>query len=379
VCDDIDNILQLSYFYGMSVLPLNLSTLIPNTLGLLPPIIDKTILDEITPYLIHARTELAELKGYSSSLTNPLLLVAPLLTKESVASNEIENINTTIVDALQNILFANEEQNLNDKEVFRYRNAILYGYNQLSTIPISSRLILGIYSNLIPNNNPRFRNIQNAIMNTQTGEILLVPPRSDQIPELIKNWEVFANTDVDFDPLIKNIILHHQFESIHPFEDGNGRIGRILMILQMIQDGLLEYPILYLSGYISENKNEYYQGLQAVRKNNSWKDYIVYMLKATATQARKTKKTILEINQLFELQKNLIREKASKLYSLELLEVLFSYPIVTQKAYSENLKIHYTTATRQLNQLEKIGILTSQKVGKYKLFTNTELINVIQG
>jgi Fic family protein len=362
----------------MLQLPTKINELKPDKLDQLPPEISPEVLTEIAPFLLDARIELAELKGYSSALINPLLLVSPLLTKESVASNEIENINTTVIDALQNILFNDDEQGSSNKEVFRYRDGIIIGFELLKTIPISSRLILSIHSQLILNNNPRFRSIQNAIVNSQSGEVLVVPPTSNEIPKLIKNWEIFANEDRGFDPLIRNIILHHQFESIHPFEDGNGRCGRILMVLQMIQDGLLDYPILYLSGFISENKNGYYQGLQSVRKDKSWKEYLIYMLKAIGTQAKKTKQSIIEINQLLESQKELIKEKAHKIYSLELMETLFSYPVITQKAYSDNLKIHYTSAIRQLTQLEEIGILESKKVGKYRLFTNVELVKIIQ-
>lgn len=327
--------------------------------------------------LIQARTKIALLNGYCIALPNPFLLLSPAILKESLASNEIENIQTTLIEALQNSLFPEVEQSQPDKEVLRYREALLWGYGQMNEgMPIVSRLITGIQHKLIPSDG-NYRNIQNAIWNPSTKEILHLPPSSDDIPELIKDWELFVNSDNATDPLVKIAIAHYQFESIHPFKDGNGRTGRILMVLDLVQKNLLGLPILYLSGYISANKSRYYEVLQSVRKTESWDEYIEFMLLAFANQADVTAKIFEQIISLLKEQKQEFRSQLPKIYNRELLEELFSNPVISPISLGQRLGIHYTTASKYLKALEKIGLLKNAKVGKHQFYMNYKLIEIL--
>src|SRR6185295_13820981 len=201
----------------------------PFDLPELPPEIDCNNAT-FTKWLIKARTELGELKGYSHALPNPMLLLSPAIIKESVASSEIENINTTVEKVLQQRLFPEAEQKTENKEVLRYKDAVQYGYESMNKVSLSNRLILGIHKELLRDRSHGYRSNQNRIENSVTGEVLYTPPPANEIPRLISNWEKYLhNTADETDPLIKCAISHYQFEAIHPFGDGNGRAGRILM------------------------------------------------------------------------------------------------------------------------------------------------------
>ncbi len=351
----------------------------PHDLALLPPKIDFNS-KEIFDLLIKARSELAELKGISIGVPNPLLLLSPSILRESVASSEIENIVTTVVEALRNQLLPESERKEPDKEVLYYREAILWGFDQLKRVPISSRLILGIASRLIPRFKADYRLGQNALQNSATGKIVYMPPIAARIPGFISNWETFMNTSDDgLDPLIRNIIGHYQFESIHPFDDGNGRTGRILMVLFLVQSELLTYPILFISNYITKRKSEYYKYLRGVTQSDKWNDYVSYMLDGFYQQAKATKESLLAMIKLLENQKELVREKFRTIYSAEFLEVLYRFPVITPSKLSEEMKIHRETATRYLTELStsKLGILQESKLGRYRIFSNIKLIQLL--
>ncbi len=362
------------------MLPFDPSTLKPDFLDFLPPNIDKEVIYKLTPLLIEARAEIAELKGYCSKLPNPMILLSTSMTKESIASSEIEDIHTTLVDLLQNSLFPENERNQADKEVLRYKDGILKGYELLKEgYPFSNRVVLNVQQTLIPQQRGEFRKNQNVIWNPSKKEIVLVPPRANNLAEFMKNWEDFANSDdTVFDPLVINSILHYQFESIHPFDDGNGRTGRILMVLYLIHKNLLEYPVLFLSGYISENKNDYYSLLQSVRTENNWYGYLEYMLTAFKLQAKATKAMLFEVSELIVSTKELLKQKQPKLYNSDLVDTIFMYPVVTPLALGEMLGVHYTTASRYLQALTSLEILSQKKVGTYQMYTNTQLINTLQ-
>ena len=331
----------------------------------------------LTKLLITARANIAELNGYCLAVPNPYLILSPSILKESLASSEIENIQTTLIEALQSALFPEIERREPDKEVLRYSDAVMWGYQQVqSGLPIVSRIITGIQDNLMPNQGG-YRTSQNIIWNPATKEIILVPPKANDLPDFIKDWEGFVNTEDDLDPLIKIAIAHYQFESIHPFNDGNGRTGRILMVLELVQKQLVTLPILYLSEYIVTHKREYYQALQSVRKTGDWEQYLEFVLLAFATQAKVTSRTFLDITKLLTKQKKGFKTKLPKIYSHELLEELFSSPIVSPVSLGKKLNIHYTTASKYLKAMTAAGILTTTKVGKNQFYINFELISIL--
>lgn len=328
--------------------------------------------------LIKTRVELAELKGACGQIPNPLLLMSPAIIRESVASSNIENINTTLADVLQWQLFPEAEQRQPDKEVLRYREAMQWGFENAEKYALSSRLITGIQKHLIPDGNGQYRREQNQIANLSNRESLYTPPIANDIPSLIGNWENYANAlDESLDPLIRVIICHYQFEAIHPFRDGNGRTGRILIILQLIQQGLLQFPVLYISGYINQRRSDYYQHLLAVTKDQDWHGYIEYMLQGFYAKARETRDDLKKITVLFEQLKEQIRTENKKIYSSDLVEALFTYPIITPTKLASELNMHYTTTSRYLSQLAEMGILKDTKFGKHHLFANHRLLKIL--
>ena len=350
----------------------------PFDLPLLPP--DDIATDlQINQLLVDARAQLGELKGYSYSLPNPLLLLSPAIIKESLASSEIENINTTLIDVLENQLFSEEERKEPNKEVLRYRDAIMWGFDNLDDYSLSTRLISGIRDTLMPEQPAGYRQQQNAIKDEKRNKIIYTPPIQAKISQYMSNFEDFVNGDSpkELDPLLRAIIGHYQFEAIHPFSDGNGRTGRILMVLGLVQKKLLDFPILYISGYISENKNDYYRHLLAVTTDGNWKSYILFMLKGFLEQAKNTKDYIFRIKNLYYELKDKIRNENSSVYSADLVEILFSTPILSPSKLSELLKCHYTTASKYLKALEKMGILVHKKVGRYQLYANSRLIKLL--
>ena len=357
---------------------MSFNAIYPFDLPLLPPKIDFKS-KELLELLIKARTELGELKGYSFSLPNPMLLISPAIIKESIASSNIENINTTIIDVLQNQLYPEIEQREPDKEVLRYRDAAIWGFENLKSVSLSTRLITGIQKKLIPSSHGEYRKQQNKIENSSTKEVLYTPPISSNIPKLISNWEKFINYGPEnIDPLIASAIAHYQFEAILPFNDGNGRTGRILMVLQLIQDEVISLPILYISGYINKNRTEYYKLLRQVTTKEDWNSFILFMLSGFYLQAKETKEILFNIMKLFHSYKDEIKNKHKKIYTADLIEALFSFPIITPVKLGKELGIHYTTASRHLVTLEKSGFLKENVVGKYHFYTNQKLLNIMK-
>ena len=335
--------------------------------------------EKFVDVMLKTRSELGELNGYSYSLPNPLLLLSPAIIKESVASSSIENINTTMEEALQAQLFPEAEQKKPDKEVLRYRDAIMWGFDSLKSIPISTRLILGIQKKLLPEEAPGYRKTQNRIVNSATDVVVYTPPPATELPRLLNNWERFVNNEDDgIDPLVKSAVAHYQFEAIHPFSDGNGRTGRILMVLQLIQQKILTLPILYVSGYINKNRSEYYRLLQAVRSEDGWNNLIFYMLTAFHQQARETKTTLFRIMEFLEKTREHLKQKHRKIYTAELVEAIFALPIITPVNLGKKLDVNYRTASRYLAELAKGKVLHESYVGKYHLFANKGLLKILK-
>ena len=328
--------------------------------------------------LIKARTELAELKGYSHSAPNPLLLISPAVIREAVASSRIEHIQTTVENVLKGQLYQGVEQNEPDKEVLMYGRAIQWAASEMKTIPISTRLILGIHKRLMPENSPGFRKIQNSIVNQKTGKVVYTPPIASRIPKLMQGLEKFIHSNTPhIDPLIKCALLHYQFESIHPFSDGNGRVGRMLMVLYLIQENILTIPILFISGYINRNRSEYYKLLNEVSTKKKWKEFVLYMLKGFYLQAKETKDNLFKIMDYYNELREKIKFRHKKIYSTELLDTLFNYPVISPVRMGIQMKIHYTTATRYLDELTRGKILQEEFVGKYHLYFNRKLVSIM--
>lgn len=346
----------------------------PFALPELPPSIDYEQLT-FNRLVAKARTELGELKGYSAALPNPMLLLSPAILRESIASSDIENVNTTVERALQQQLFPEAEQRPADKEVLRYGQAMRWGFEQLSELSLSSRLIIGIQRQLLPGGYAGYRQTPNQIVNSATKQPVYTPPPAHDISRLLGNWENFVhNLDERIDPLVACAIMHYQFEAIHPFGDGNGRTGRILMVLFLVYHRLLSLPTLYLSGYINRHRPDYYRLLERVSAAGEWEPFIVFMLEGFYQQARETKTTLVESMALLQEFKDRVRQSNRKIPQ-EVVEAIFTQPVVTPTQISRKLGVHYSTATKYLSQLVELGLLQASTLGKYHLYSNRQFID----
>lgn len=321
---------------------------------------------------------LAELKGIARTMPNQGILINAIMINEAKASSSIENIVTTH-DEIYKAMVKPNDISPNAKEVVDYRRAIWTGFNIIKEKGIINlSTIVKIQEEIEHNNAGIRRTLGTVIKNSVTDEIVYTPPQEKKvILDYMDNLISYMNNEDEVDPLIKLAIIHYQFESIHPFYDGNGRTGRILNILYLVLSDLLDTPILYLSKYIIKNKQEYYRLFQETRKTNNYEDWIIYMLKGIEQTALSTINIINKISVEMKQMKNELREK-TKIYSKELLESLF-YDFYTKVSYiKEQLNCSERTALRYLNELEKQGFITSEKIGRERIYKNENLWNLIK-
>lgn len=330
-----------------------------------------------------AHRHLAELKGRAVSVPNPTILLDTLTLQEARASCEIENIVTTQDRLFRAALFPEAAQDPSAKEIASYRSAIKHGFRQLQQgeFLLTNGLLIDIYR-LVKSRRDGFR-VQpgTAIVNSYTGEVIHVPPQEQgEIAAKMVELERFINDDSlsMLDPLVKMAIIHHQFESIHPFSDGNGRVGRILNVLYLIRSGLLETPILYLSRRITRSKPLYYRYLQAVRDDGDWESWVIYMLDAIAATSQHTLLLIERIRSLMAEYKHAIRGGLPKIYSHELLNNLFRHPYTKIDLVRRDLKVARQTAARYLDMLAGEGYLDKRSIGRSNYYVNTRLIELFQ-
>lgn len=335
--------------------------------------------NKILEQLTLSSRALAELKGYANTIPNMHILINAVTINEAKDSSAIENIVTTH-DDIYKVLTESGYKEENAKEVVDYRNAIWLGYEQIKKDGyINTNTIVKIQGT-IEHNNAGIRKLPGTeLKNSITGETIYTPPQSEQeIRGYLKNLEDFINNNEDnIDPLIKVCLIHYQFESIHPFYDGNGRTGRILNILYLVLNNLIDSPILYLSKYINKTKQEYYKLFNEVRNNNNLEDWILYILKGIEITSKETITLIEKIQNEMKNYKEEFRNKLPKIYSKELLESLF-YEVYTKISYIEkSCNVTRLTAASYLNQIEDIGLLESEKIGRERLYKNTRLIKLL--
>lgn len=327
---------------------------------------------------IAANKALAELKGLAQSMPNQGLLINTLSIQESKDSSEVESIITTH-DELFRFDRRFDEASPATKEVYRYREALFLGFNKIKDKkPITGNLLIEI-AKILTERDAGFRNIPGTTLKNGKGEIVYTPPQDNTvIINHMKNLEDFINIKGkdELDPLIKMAIIHHQFESIHPFFDGNGRAGRILNILYLIESQLLDIPILYLSRYITQNKGEYYRLLQAVRDENVWEEWLLFMLTAVEHTALQTISTIESIKNLMQEYKRILKEKLPRIYSHELINNIFSHPYTKIDYIVEDTNVTRLTASRHLKKLEELGLLHMEKHKNTNYYINNKLVDL---
>lgn len=345
----------------------------------LPPKIDLES-TAILKKALQANRYLAELKGISATIPNQSILINTLALQEAKESSAIENIITTHDELFQEELFMETSSNLAAKEVRRYAVALKKGFEMVRKNGLlTNRHVLEIQAEL-EGNRAGFRKMPGTqLKNKDTGETVYIPPQNpEDIVRLMDNLEKFINEDAlcPADPLIKMAVAHHQFESIHPFYDGNGRTGRIINILYLVQKGLLNIPVLYLSRYIIQKKSEYYRLLQVVRNTGAWEEWILYILDGVESTSRQTIAIVTGIGKAMLDYKHRIREKY-KFYSQDLLNNLFSHPYTKIDFLKRDLRISRLTATKYLDRLAADGFLRKKKMGRSNYYINTVLFDLL--
>ena len=330
----------------------------------------------------NAHRWLGELKGKAATIPNQTILIDTLSLQEARASSEIENIVTTQDQLFQASLFPTAPGSADAKEVALYREALRAGFEQQSALGglLTNNVIITMFR-ILKRNEGSFRTTPGtALLNERTGEHVYVPPQSgDEVRHHMAALETFINADErsDIDPLVRMALIHHQFESIHPFPDGNGRIGRMMNVLYLCRTGLLEIPILYLSRHINRTKGEYYRELQAVRDTNHWEPWVLYMLTAVAQTAQTTLGLVEVIRSLMAETKRRLREEHEKLYSQDLLNSLFRHPYTRIEFLIRELGVSRPTASKYLERLAHGGILSKHRLGRDVYFINDRLVGAL--
>jgi Fic family protein len=348
------------------------------TVAPLPPGIDTESV-AILKQLNKASRALGQLKGEVSKIPNSQILLDTLTLQEAKDSNEIENIVTTD-DEMYQASIDETVASVTAKEALNYAQAIRLGLDIVRDKGLLTTNDIQRIQKLISPNHP-IRKIPGTVLkNPKTQEVVYTPPQSYlEIQRLLDNLESYINLPEfhEVDALIKMPIIHFQFESIHPFLDGNGRTGRLLNILYLVQQGLLDIPVLYLSSYIIKNKSDYYRLLQEVRTKGSWEEWIVWMLRGVELTAKDTIVVVNKIKLLMDDYKKEIKSKFS-FYSHDLINILFKHPYTKNSFLERELKIHRNTASSYLNTLADEGLLTKIKIGKYNYYMNIELLKILK-
>ena len=352
-----------------------------NNLENLPPLKEKVETIEILRQTNKSTAALAELKGIAKTIPNQAMLINAIVLQEAKDSSEIENIITT-QDELYKALTVNKSKvSAEAKEVVNYRKAIFQGFGivkQQGFLRVND--IVSIQQELVDNTAGIRSTPGTVLKNDKTGEVVYTPPQDKaEILNLLTNFiNHFNQNEDDLSPLINLAILHYQFESIHPFYDGNGRTGRILNILYLILNELIDVPILYLSSYIIENKPEYYRLLNQTNRTGKWGEWIMFMLKAVESTSRDTISRITNIKNQLDRTVIKVQTASPKIYRKELVELLFEQPYSKIEFVVDKLGVERKAASRYLKELENNGILESQKVGRETLYINKELIEILK-
>jgi Fic family protein len=345
----------------------------------LPFYVDLNKLD-ILKELNTANHYMGELKGILKLLPNPGIVLSLINLSESKDSSAIENIITTYDEIFKEIV-SKTPLGGKPKEVINYKSAIDHGFLLMRQKGFISTNVLEEIQNVIEPNKGGIRKLPGTvIINDKTNEVVHTPPQNEtEIRELMHNLELFINQNDEYDPLIQMALIHFQFESIHPFYDGNGRTGRILNVLYLVLKEKISEPVLYLSKYIMENKEQYYVLLKKCNEDiANIKDFVLYILKGISETSKNTTNLILRTNQSIELTKEMMKKRLPDVYRYEIVEHLFSYMYTKNEFFRENLNISRATATKYLKLLEKEGFIVSEQLGKEVIYKNVQLLNLIK-
>ncbi len=350
-----------------------------NDLPLLPPDGVELETKAVLKRAIRANKALAELKGTGDLIPNQALLIQSISLQEARFSSEIENVVTTNDKLYQALVGGEEKFDAQTKEVLRYGQALWHGFEEIRRAPLRTNTFVEIVTT-IKRNEQGIRKLPGTSIRAGNRVVYTPPEGEDRIRDLLRNLEEFIHDpEIDLDPLVKMAVMHYQFEAIHPFGDGNGRTGRIINILYLVSEGLLNLPVLYLSRYIIDSKAAYYQGLRGVTEDGAWEPWVLYMLQAVEETALATRNRVLAIRDLLNETVAQVREKLPKFYSKELVELIFQQPYCRIQFLEQEGIARRQTAARYLGELEGIGILKSTRVGREKLYLNERLYCLLSG
>lgn len=335
--------------------------------------------------LNRANRKLAELKGVAHTIPNEHILISTLTLQEARDSSAVENIVTTQDDMYRaDLNFEQTVKNAAAKEVLNYRHAMQTGFELVRKTKLLTLNTIKEIQQTLEFNKAGFRRLPGTQLKRTNGEVVYTPPQDGvTIDRCMGNLEQFINNDemIDIDPLIKMAIIHHQYESIHPFYDGNGRTGRIINILYLVASGLLDLPILYLSRYITHNKAEYYSLIQAIRDKGTdnaeeWEAWILFILKGVEETADETIRLVKAIDALMGEYKKVLRPLFGRQYKHELINNLFSHPYTKIEYIERDMQVTRNTASKYLQQIVDAGLLHKEKVGLQNYYINTRLVEV---
>lgn len=339
---------------------------------------------EVLRQLARSHRQLAELKGVAGTIPNETILIDTLSLQEAKDSSEIENIVTTEDELFRGDMAAAQFPSLAAKEVHRYAAALKLGFERIRAQRFL-RLddVLAIQSTLLESR-VGLRTMPGTVLRNQdNGAVVYTPPQEgDEIVRLMGNLLEYFHADEassPLDPLVRMAVLHHQFESIHPFYDGNGRTGRILNLLHLVLHGLLDLPVLYLSRYIVRHKADYYRHLQTVRDTGEWAAWVLYILRAVEDTSRRTITQIHGIKELMQTTKHRVRSELPKLYSQDLVNNLFRHPYTKIEFVERDLGVSRQTATKYLSDLIAAGFVKKMKLGRTNFYVNEPLFKLLSG
>ena len=343
-----------------------------NDLPLLPPPVEletKAVLKQA----IAANRVLANLRGLAAQIPNQGVLINSIVLQEARLSSEIENIVTTNDELYRADADPDGKTDPHTKEVLRYRQALNYGFRELNTRPLTTNLFIDIVR-IIKEVDFGVRRVPGTALKNAQGEVVYTPPVGEAvIRDKLSNLEQFIHAQDDLDPLVKMAVMHYQFEAIHPFEDGNGRTGRILNLLYLVEQGLLDIPVLFLSRYIIANKAGYYDGLRGVTEQQAWEPWILFMLQAVESTAQQTFDQVTRIRALMEQVREQVHQQAPGIYSKDLIEVIFRHPYTKIQFLVDAGIAKRQTASTYLQTLAGLGVLRASKQGREMYYINDAL------
>jgi Fic family protein len=344
-----------------------------NDLPLLPPAVElesKAVLKQA----IAANRTLANLRGLAAQIPNQGVLINSIVLQEARLSSEIENIVTTNDELYRADADPEGKTDPHTKEILRYRQALYFGFQELARRPLTTNLFIDIVR-LIKEVELGVRRVPGTSLKNTQGEVIYTPPEGEAvIRDKLSNLEQFIHAEDGIDPLVKMAVMHYQFEAIHPFEDGNGRTGRILNLLYLVEQKLLDIPVLFLSRYIIANRAEYYEGLRGVTERQDWESWILYMLRAVESTAQQTFDQVTRIRGLMELVRKQVQEQAPGIYSKDLIEVIFKQPYTKIQFLVDAGIAKRQTASTYLQTLSGLGFLRPSKQGREIYYINDALL-----